>query len=135
MDNILLKLLKYEECASRMMRIAPSDVSVNPTLSPYILRKGNRTNTSFPGLYYSNVKDLDLLLRDKSIVASTCLGVRQFLFSGNLIEFDLCIVDEASQLTEPVCLGPLRFANMFLLVGDHYQLPPVFVFLYFFNIF
>ncbi len=24
-----------------------------------------------------------------------------------------------------MCLGPLRYANSFLLVGDHYQLPPL----------
>lgn len=40
-------------------------------------------------------------------------------------QFDYCIVDEASQLTLPVCLGPLRYAKVFVLVGDHYQLPPL----------
>ena len=39
--------------------------------------------------------------------------------------FDYCIVDEASQITLPTCLGPLRFADKFVLVGDHYQLPPL----------
>lgn len=39
--------------------------------------------------------------------------------------FDYCIVDEASQITLPTCLGPLRFAEKFILVGDHYQLPPL----------
>jgi DNA replication ATP-dependent helicase Dna2 len=34
-------------------------------------------------------------------------------------------VDEASQITLPVCLGPLRYADRFVLVGDHYQLPPL----------
>lgn len=37
----------------------------------------------------------------------------------------MCIVDEAAQLTLPVCVGPLRFATTFVLVGDHYQLPPL----------
>jgi len=40
-------------------------------------------------------------------------------------KFDYCIVDEASQITLPACVGPLRYANAFILVGDHYQLPPV----------
>jgi DNA replication ATP-dependent helicase Dna2 len=39
--------------------------------------------------------------------------------------FDVCIVDEASQITLPTCLGPLRFADRFVLVGDHHQLPPL----------
>lgn len=40
-------------------------------------------------------------------------------------KFDYCIVDEASQITLPTCLGPLRFAEKFVLVGDHFQLPPL----------
>lgn len=39
--------------------------------------------------------------------------------------FDYCIVDEASQLTLPACVGALRLAQSFVLVGDHYQLPPL----------
>jgi DNA replication ATP-dependent helicase Dna2 len=34
-------------------------------------------------------------------------------------------MDEASQITLPTCLGPLRFADKFVLVGDHFQLPPL----------
>jgi hypothetical protein len=44
---------------------------------------------------------------------------------GGSSGFDVCIVDEASQVTQPVCIGALRFANAFVLVGDHYQLPPL----------
>lgn len=40
-------------------------------------------------------------------------------------EFDYCIVDEASQITLPTCLGPIRYADKFVLVGDHFQLPPL----------
>lgn len=43
----------------------------------------------------------------------------------NRRKFDYCIVDEASQITLPTCLGPLRFADKFVLVGDHFQLPPL----------
>lgn len=39
--------------------------------------------------------------------------------------FDYCIVDEASQITLPTCIGPLRYADKFVLVGDHFQLPPI----------
>lgn len=39
--------------------------------------------------------------------------------------FDVCIVDEASQVTLPTCLGPLRYAETFVLVGDHNQLRPL----------
>ena len=37
----------------------------------------------------------------------------------------MCIIDEASQITLPISLGPLKYASTFVLVGDHYQLPPL----------
>lgn len=43
----------------------------------------------------------------------------------NRRKFDYCIVDEASQITLPTCIGPLRNAETFVLVGDHFQLPPI----------
>ncbi|MEQ2174330.1 hypothetical protein GOODEAATRI_006885, partial [Goodea atripinnis] len=32
---------------------------------------------------------------------------------------------EASQISQPICLGPLFYAKRFVLVGDHQQLPPI----------
>ena len=59
----------------------------------------------------------------RQVVATTCLGISHPIFSQRI--FDYCIVDEASQITLPVCLGPIRMARTFILVGDHYQLPPL----------
>jgi len=39
--------------------------------------------------------------------------------------FDVALVDEASQLTEPATLAAVNRADRFVLVGDHQQLPPV----------
>jgi DNA replication ATP-dependent helicase Dna2 len=39
--------------------------------------------------------------------------------------FDVAVVDEASQLTEPGTLAAVNRADRFVLVGDHEQLPPV----------
>jgi DNA replication ATP-dependent helicase Dna2 len=39
--------------------------------------------------------------------------------------FDVAVVDEAGQLTEPGTLAALTLADRFVLVGDHHQLPPV----------
>lgn len=39
--------------------------------------------------------------------------------------FDVAIVDEATQITEPMSLAPLVLAKRFVLVGDHRQLPPI----------
>jgi DNA replication ATP-dependent helicase Dna2 len=45
------------------------------------------------------------------------------LFSSQ--RFDRVIVDEAGQLDEPSTLAPLALAGLFVLGGDHLQLPPI----------
>lgn len=51
------------------------------------------------------------------------MGIKHPIFTRR--RFDFCIVDEASQISQPICLGPLFYANRFVLVGDHQQLPPI----------
>ena len=41
--------------------------------------------------------------------------------------FDVVIVDEAGQISQPAILGVLMAADSFVLVGDHMQLPPLVV--------
>ncbi|KAF7950665.1 uncharacterized protein EAE97_002217 [Botrytis byssoidea] len=60
---------------------------------------------------------------DTPIIATSCLGINHPIFNERT--FDYCIVDEASQITLPVCVGPIRLARTFILVGDHNQLPPL----------
>jgi DNA replication ATP-dependent helicase Dna2 len=59
----------------------------------------------------------------RNVVATTCLGWAHPVLRQRT--FDYCIVDEASQITQAVCLGPIQAARVFVLVGDHYQLPPL----------
>lgn len=40
-------------------------------------------------------------------------------------EFDVCIVDEASQLSIPLSLAAMSRSNKFIFVGDHKQLDPI----------
>jgi DNA replication ATP-dependent helicase Dna2 len=44
---------------------------------------------------------------------------------GPALPFDVAVVDEATQLTEPLALGAVLQARRFVLVGDARQLPPV----------
>ncbi len=48
-----------------------------------------------------------------------------FLRKQEDVPFDVAIVDEATQINEPMTLAPLRLARRFVLVGDHRQLPPI----------
>ena len=61
------------------------------------------------------------------VFASTCLGCNHsiLLNEANNCLFDYCIIDEASQINVPTVLGPLALSKRFILVGDHYQLPPI----------
>ncbi|KAJ4987931.1 DNA replication ATP-dependent helicase/nuclease dna2 [Stagonosporopsis vannaccii] len=71
----------------------------------------------------NSVEELERSWMHPPVVATTCLTINHPLFSRRV--FDYCIVDEASQITLPVCLGPIRMSQKFILVGDHYQLPPL----------
>ncbi|KAF9669729.1 hypothetical protein SADUNF_Sadunf14G0137400 [Salix dunnii] len=70
-----------------------------------------------------SVEDIKLRLEQVKVVAVTCLGISSPLLANK--KFDVCIMDEAGQITLPIALGPLMFASKFVLVGDHYQLPPL----------
>jgi len=71
----------------------------------------------------STFEDIREAWHDTPVVATTCLGIGHPIFNERT--FDYCIVDEASQITLPICLGPIRMARTFVLVGDHNQLPPL----------
>lgn len=80
-------------------------------------------NQCFPAMKLQSVEDVKLRLDQVKVVAVTCLGITSPLLANK--RFDICIMDEAGQTTLPVSLGPLMFASVFVLVGDHYQLPPL----------
>jgi DNA replication ATP-dependent helicase Dna2 len=109
-DNILLKLKDDNIGILRLGTISKISMEVQEfaTLAA-------TTKTSF-----EEIKDA---WHNSPIVATTCLGINHAIFNERT--FDYCIVDEASQITLPVCLGPIRLAKTFILVGDHNQLPPL----------
>ncbi|KAF9113155.1 Tripartite DNA replication factor [Mortierella sp. AM989] len=109
-DNVLLKL--------------PSDIN--------IVRLGNKDKVhrdikelvpDFSKPPVNTVEAIHNFYGRCQVVGTTCLGIGDPLFTEK--RFDYCIVDEASQITLPACLGPIRFADVFVLVGDHNQLPPL----------
>ena len=108
-DNILLKLRNDGIGIFRLGAIA----KVHPEVHEFADLAGRPIKT---------IEDLKRCYT-QPIVATTCLGINHPIFSQRV--FDYCIVDEASQITLPVCLGPIRMARTFILVGDHYQLPPL----------
>lgn len=107
-DNILLKL---DKSGMGILRIG-SPRKVHSDIQKYI-----------PSKSVTNEKELHDVYFKPPIVAVTCMGINDWIFAKRT--FDYCIIDEASQITLPHCIGPLRMAKKFILVGDHYQLPPL----------
>ncbi|XP_054892940.1 DNA replication ATP-dependent helicase/nuclease DNA2 isoform X3 [Poeciliopsis prolifica] len=111
-DNILLKLKRFRV---GFLRLGQGQ-KVHPGILPYteesVRRKDVHTLTELQQLYSKEL-----------VVATTCMGIKHPIFTRR--RFDFCIVDEASQISQPVCLGPLFYAKRFVLVGDHQQLPPI----------
>lgn len=112
-DNILLKIKGY---GIDILRIG-SPLKVHRDIRKYV--PGFDENKS--------IKDYDSFIKTymtPSVVATTCLGIGDIAFNLRSC-FDYCIIDEASQVSLPISLGPLRFCEKFVLVGDHNQLPPL----------
>ncbi len=65
---------------------------------------------------------VDGLIRAAPIVCATATGLDGRLLGERI--FDWCVMDEASQATEPVSWIPLQYAHRLVLAGDPFQLPP-----------
>ncbi|KAI9674760.1 MAG: Tripartite DNA replication factor [Caeruleum heppii] len=109
-DNILLKLRQDQIPVLRLGAVA----KVHPEVQQFV---------TLAGTPKTSIEELQEAYHGPKVVATTCLGINHPIFNERI--FDYCIVDEASQITLPVCLGPIRMAKTFVLVGDHNQLPPL----------
>ena len=72
----------------------------------------------------STLRDLRNALQQAKIVASTAHRASTIPYL-RFRAFEMTIVDEAGQLTEPLTLGLILRARRFVLIGDDRQLPPV----------
>ena len=68
-------------------------------------------------------EDRAATLREASVVAATTAACGSRALKSQ--SFDVAVVDEAGQLTEPGTFLATNLADRFVLVGDHQQLPPV----------
>lgn len=111
-DNILLKVVKLNV---DFIRLGTSS-RIHPEIRDYMIGSERKTIDSYQDFEQEVMKPL--------VVAGTCLSVRDLIFNVR-DHFDYCIVDEASQVAMPLSLGPLSMCDKFVLVGDHFQLPPL----------
>lgn len=113
-DNILLKIREDVEAKRvRLLRLGTAS-----KIHPLVKEFAEMADKAFED--FAQIRDA---FHSPNVVATTCLTINHLLFKERT--FDYCIIDEASQITLPVCLGPILKAKKFILVGDHYQLPPL----------
>lgn len=113
LDNVLLKLVGAG--FTDILRLGRFDAT-HPSLLPFTLTAGAASKPSPLAIRHK--------VRSTTIVGVTCLqAARSPLLRCRL--FDVCILDEATQVTLPASLPPLLRARTFVLAGDPFQLPPL----------
>lgn len=129
-DTILTKLLDVG--CDDFVRVGHSTRS--PDLTRRLEASGRHPLDYFTADYAAQTASLDLLAEDllgKSVIASTahrCAKSAEMEFLQRELgdtPFDVAIVDEAGQITEPMTLASVSLGERFVLVGDHRQLPPI----------
>ncbi|TFY59052.1 hypothetical protein EVG20_g7930 [Dentipellis fragilis] len=125
-DNVLERFVKINKAEKlmpedRILRVATDSFRVNKALHSYtvesrvggeILRDSKRRDKA------------EKLVKAATIIFTTCAGAGLGILRG--IDFDIALIDEASQITEPVALIPLvKGCKKAVLVGDHVQLRPM----------
>jgi len=110
-DNVLSRLIALGE---KPLRVGDQS-KVSDAVKPYTLGSS--------GCAYASVEQLSGILSSSRCVGCTCSGVHHPALAQ--LTFDMCVIDEASQVLLPASLRCLSRAHSFTLCGDHAQLPPL----------
>ena len=120
-DKMLIALLDHDP-TTQFLRVGRS------ADSPELVRKigGDPTNffTDDLAVRHGTVQATRDALQRTRIVAATAHRASTIPYLRTRA-FEMSIVDEAGQLTEPLTLGLILRARRFVLIGDDRQLPPV----------
>ena len=68
---------------------------------------------------------VEYLLDSAQVVCATLTGLNDDLLGER--QFDLAVIDEAAQSTEPPCWIPVLRSRRLVMAGDHCQLPPTII--------
>jgi DNA replication ATP-dependent helicase Dna2 len=123
-DKMLLAVLERDS-EVRFIRFGRS--SESPELESHLRTLGHDPADYFSddlGRKLGSIKGLRERMKQTRIFAATAhrAASAPFLRSRS---FEMALVDEAGQLTEPLTLGLILRARRFVLIGDDKQLPPV----------
>lgn len=115
LDQVLTKIVRYEGYSDELLRLG-SSLSASDEL---------KTNTISDLVSSSGLSQTQAALMSRKIVGATISTLLSGSYSIGLDDFDLVIVDEATQSTMPATLGAISFGKRFVLIGDPKQLPPI----------
>ncbi|KAJ3514007.1 hypothetical protein NLJ89_g2629 [Agrocybe chaxingu] len=124
-DNVLERFIAINEpegllLEEQILRVATDQSRVNPSLQHYTInaRVGGDTNENNRLL-----KQAQERVERAVLVFTTCAGAGLGILRK--VDFNIALIDEASQITEPCALIPLvKGINRAAIVGDHVQLRP-----------
>jgi DNA replication ATP-dependent helicase Dna2 len=135
-DNVLLKLMEKGVASTDAAAPLPALIrignksSCHPCVHSLLVdsvASSLETRSSDPqSPVKPSAETLQRALSSARIVGVTALSVPRspLLYRER---FDVVIVDEAGQISQPAVIGALMAADSFVLVGDHMQLPPLVV--------
>jgi DNA replication ATP-dependent helicase Dna2 len=120
-DKMLVALLEHDP-AVRFLRVGRS------CDSPEVVARLSNDPAEFfsedLAIKYGTVRAIKEALQQARIVAATAHRACTLPYLRTR-SFEMTVVDEAGQLTEPLTLGLIMRARRFVLIGDDRQLPPV----------
>lgn len=96
-----------------------------------ILRTGSKQSSEHHDIMISflsellSVKNLYERIKSTRIIISTVSSLNQNPEIFKIKEFDIAIIDEASQIIEPQIIGIIASVEKFILIGDEKQLPAI----------
>jgi DNA replication ATP-dependent helicase Dna2 len=120
-DKMLIALLDHDP-STRFLRVGRA--SDSPEVAAKLQGDPAEFFTENLALKYGSVHAVKEALQRTNLVAATAHRASTIPYLRSR-SFEMAIVDEAGQLTEPLTLGLILRARRFVLIGDDRQLPPV----------
>jgi len=99
-------------------------VTVSNLAAEYEKSSNNIDASMKGGRSKPSIQSLHRILNAARIVGVSTLSIPRTPLLSKM-HFDVVIVDEAGQISQPAILGALVKGETFVLVGDHEQLPPL----------
>ena len=110
LDNLLVKLVDKWT----FVRIAGSNLSVHDEIKEYV-----KTTSSF-----RDSNEIEEMMEVENIYAATCLSCQNNLLTINK-PFDVCIIEDATEILEPQILCAIDLSKKFIMTGDLEKYPTI----------